>query len=221
MENKNTGIKCPLVAVDTVALTVSDNQLQVLLIKIGSGPYQNKWALPGGLVSLNETTDEAALRVLRQKTNIHIGHLEQVYTFSDINRDVRSRAISVAYMLLINDKTKLDIVISPLYLDAQWFDVNQLPPLAFDHKNIISLTYKRLCDKTTYSNIAHFLSAETFTLTELQHIYESILGRKIDKRNFRKKITSLKMVKPTNSVRHGISRPAKIYRFSETKVLYF
>ena len=221
MEKLHDIVKGPAVAVDTVVMTVGDKELKVLLIKIGSGPYKDKWALPGGLVSLGEDLDQTVMRVLKQKTNIKIGHMEQTYTFGKVDRDVRGQVVSVAYMLLIDDKDKLKTITSDHYVDIQWFEIKKLPELAFDHKEIIALAYKRLCEKTGYSNIACFLSPKTFTLTELQNVYESILGRAIDKRNFRKKMLSLKMIVPTKMIRRGENRPAKVYRFAKEKVIYF
>lgn len=221
MPNFHENIKGPAVAVDTVTFTVESDSLKVLLIKIGSGPYQDKWALPGALVGIGESLDETALRVLRQKANIITGHLEQLYSFGKVDRDVRGQVVSVAYMLLIDDASALETKTSDYYTDIAWFEISALPPLAFDHLEIIKLAHERLCDKASYSNVATFLSPSNFTLTELQKIYEAILAKSIDKRNFRKKILALGIIAPTKLIRRGVNRPAKIYKFTKRNVIYY
>jgi 8-oxo-dGTP diphosphatase len=185
-----TNLLSPKVAVDTVVLSILDDRLKVLLLQIKEGMYAKKWAVPGGLVQSGETLDLAAERVMEQKTNLKIKHLEQLYTFGELNRDLRSRAISVAYFLLLNMAEKLEIRKPDYYQDMAWFDVNKLPKMAFDHEKIIKTATARLQDKIAYSNVAYALLPTEFTLTELQHIYEIIWGRPLDKRNFRKKCCS-------------------------------
>jgi len=204
-----------LVAVDTLIFSVIRGKLKVLLVQIASGPYKNKWALPGGLVRKEESLDEAAERVLSEKAGVDGIYLEQLATFGEVKRDVRSRSVSVAYFSLVNSddfRPKM----TEYYLDIAWHNADHLPVLAFDHKEIIAYGKERLASKLAYSNIAYALLPKEFTLTELQSLYESILGRALDKRNFRKKIQEVKLVKGSGKMRRdGPSRPAKLYMFSD------
>ncbi len=208
----------PAVATDVLIFTIRDGKLNVLLIKIASGPYKNKWALPGGLVQIDETLDMAAKRVLREKAGIRGVYLEQLYAFSGLNRDVRGRVISVAYFALVDsDKFNLKTM-EKYYLDIDWHAVNSLPPLAFDHKEIIKYGHNRLKGKLEYTNIAYGLLPREFTLPEMQKVYEIILGQKLDKRNFRKKIKLLNIIEPTGKIKHVRTRPAKLYRFKKRQL---
>jgi len=211
----------PAVAVDTVVFAIDEELLKVLLIKIGKGPYGGKWAVPGGLIQIGESPEKAAIRVLDQKTNIKTGHLEQLYTFGDPKRDVRGQIISVAYILMINDIKKYETKPTDVYTDIQWFPVGRLPEMAFDHKKIVEFAYKRLVSKMSYSSIAYSLLPPEFTLTEIQRVYEIVWRKKIDKRNFRKKIMGYKIIVPSKKTKTGPFRPAKMYRFSKTGLVYF
>ncbi len=203
------------VAVDTLIFTVSHGKLKVLLVKIAGDAYADMWALPGGLVRVDESLEEAALRVLSEKAGVDGMYLEQLATFGEPNRDVRSRSVSVAYFALVRDDMFLPKV-TEYYADIGWKDVDHLPKLAFDHAEIVRFGRKRLVSKLGYSNIAFGLMPKEFTLSELQSLYEILLGRTLDKRNFRKKIHEIQLVKETGKVRRdGPSRPAKLYVFTE------
>jgi len=221
IDNKSSKIiEGPAVAVDAVLFTIHKEQLKVLLMKLNQGPYQGKWALPGGLVQIDESLDEAAKRVLFQKANIGDIHLEQLYSFGDPKRDVRGRSVSVAYFALVPNPRNFEL--KTLYNnEIAWQDVNNLPPMAFDHKEIIEYAQKRLEAKIEYTNIAYSLLPKEFTLTDLQKVYEVILGREVDKRNFRKRILSLGLVEETGKTIKGEPhRPAKLYRFSERELKF-
>ncbi len=219
-KNKNSIIIGPAVAVDTLIFTIRDGKLMVLLIEIGSGPYKDKWALPGGIVQLNETLDEAAKNVLKKKAGIKDIYMEQLYTFSDLKRDVRGRMISVAYFALVNSD-EFNLKTMDYYSDIEWINVRKLPKMAFDHKEIINYGLDRLKSKIEYSNIVYGLLPETFTLTEMQNVYEIILGEKIDKRNFRKKILALGLLTETKKVKTGAKhRPAKLYKFKKRELVF-
>lgn len=210
----------PAVAVDTLIFTVREGKLAVLLIEIGSGPYEGKWALPGGIVQLDETLDQAAKNVLQKKAGIKGVYLEQLKSFSGLNRDVRRRMISVAYFALV-DSDKFNLKTMDYYSDIEWKDVDDLPKLAFDHKEIIDYGLERLRAKIEYSNIVYALLPETFTLTEMQQVYEMILGKKVDKRNFRKKILALDLLKETKKTVSGVKhRPAKLYQFKKRELVF-
>lgn len=205
----------PAVAVDTLVFSIINNKLKILLIKIIGGPYKNKWALPGGLVGLKESLEEAAQRVLLQKAGVDEIYLEQLATFGEPKRDVRSYSVSVAYFALVNSE-RFYPKTTEYYADIAWKDVSQLPPMAFDHKKIIAYGKERLTNKLAYSNIAYALLPKEFTLTELQTVYEAVLDRKLDKRNFRKKVQEIKLVKETaRERRSGANRPARLFVFSE------
>ncbi|MBI4119424.1 MAG: NUDIX hydrolase [Parcubacteria group bacterium] len=200
----------PAITVDIVIFTVENTELKVLLIKRANPPFQNRWALPGGFLLKNETLSKAALRILKEKTGILPLYIEQLYTFGDPKRDPRGHAVSAVYFTLI-PKHKL-IPSSTLYV------VEKLPQLAFDHSKIISYAVKRLRAKLEYTNVAYSLLPKYFTLSELQKSYETILGRKLDKRNFRRKFLSLGLIKPTLKIFVGAKqRPARLYQFISKK----
>lgn len=208
----------PLVAVDAVIFSILEKSLKVLLVRIGSGPYEGKWALPGGLVKTDESLEEAAERVLSEKAGVHDLYLEQLYAFGDVDRDSRGRSVSVAYFALVNKENHLAKDVE-YYSGIEWFDVSKLPEMAFDHAKIIQAGLDRLRNKLGYSNIAYGLLPKEFTLTELQTVYEIILGRALDKRNFRKKLLEIKLVHETGNVRRmEQSRPARLYSFTHHKL---
>lgn len=210
--------KTPLLAVDTLIFSVLQGRLRVLLIQIASGPYKGKWALPGGLVDMKEALDDAAIRVLHEKAGVDGVYLEQLAAFGALDRDSRGRAVSVAYFSLVNSE-HFHPKTNEYYLTIAWHPIDRLPSLAFDHKKIIQYGKERLANKLGYSNIAYALLPKEFTLTELQSVYETILGHSLDKRNFRKKITSIKLVKEVGKERrNGPSRPAQLYAFVDRKL---
>lgn len=219
-QKKTECIIGPAVAVDTLIFTVREDTLSVLLIKIGSGSYKNKWALPGGVVQINETLDQAAHAVLEKKAGVRGVYLEQLHSFSDIDRDVRGRMISVAYFALV-DSSDFTLKTMDYYADIAWHDVRKLPQMAFDHKKIIAYGIDRLRAKIEYSNIVYALLPQYFTLTQMQNIYEIILGKKIDKRNFRKKIFALDLLRETKKTTTDTPyRPARLYAFKKRELRF-
>jgi len=219
-ENKNELIVGPAVAVDTLIFTIEDKKLKILLIQIGSGIYKNKWALPGGIVQLDETLDQAAKNVLRKKAGLKGVYMEQLYTFGDLDRDIRGRMISIAYFALVNsNKFKLETM--DYYSDIKWIDVKKLSKLAFDHKKIVDYGLMRLKRKLEYTNVVYGLLTREFTLTELQNVYQIVWDKQIDKRNFRKHILSLDIIEETKKIRTGGKyRPAKLYKFKKKKLIF-
>lgn len=207
----------PSVTVDIVVFTVRQRELQVLLIKRDIEPYKNKWALPGGFVRMHETLEEAARRELAEETGVGDVYLEQLYTFGDIGRDPRMRVITVAYYALIpSDEIKLHA--STDASDARWHAIDKRPRLAFDHDRIVEYALDRMRNKIMYVPIAFQLLPHTFTLTELQNVYEVILHTELDKRNFRKKILGSDLLKPTRQMSQGAAhRPAALYRFAKPR----
>lgn len=217
----------PSVTVDVVAFTPRSGKLNVLLIQRGVWPFEGHWALPGGFVRMEEELDDAARRELSEETGVAGAHyLEQLFTFGGIGRDPRTRVISVAYYALLpatdsalpenQPKAGTDA------REAQWFPVDALPALAFDHAAILETALSRLRAKLGYSSVAFALLPEEFTLTELQTIYEVILGRMLDKRNFRKKMLSLDILEATpRQKREGAHRPAQLFRFTRREPVLF
>lgn len=202
-----------VIATDVVIFSVINNELNVLLIKMKKQPYTQHWALPGGLVKPEEDLDNAANRILNDKAGLSQVYLEQLYTFGRVNRDPFGRVVSVAYFALI-PHNKAKIKTTEEYAGIQWFPIKKLPLLAYDHKEIVTVAVERLQAKLEYTNIVYGLLPEEFTLSELQYMYEIVLDRRLDKRNFRKKIISLKLVKKLNRKKHdGPNRPAELYKF--------
>jgi 8-oxo-dGTP diphosphatase len=204
------------VAVDLVIFTVRDGTLQVLLVERGIPPFKGQWALPGGFVLERETLEDAARRELEEETGLREVYLEQLFTFGDPDRDPRGRIISVAYFALTPP--------APLHAatdaaNAAWHPAARPPRLAFDHAKILRAGLDRLRAKLGYSTVGFELLPRQFTLTELQTLYEAILERPLDKRNFRKKILSLGLLKSEGRTRAaGAHRPARLYSFALGKV---
>lgn len=202
----------PAVTTDIVIFTIRQDELKVLLIKRALPPHRNQWALPGGFIKLEESLEEGAKRELQEETGVTGVYLEQLYTFGRPDRDPRERVITVAYLVLI-PANEPEIKAATDAEDVSWFGLKELPDLAFDHKRILKMAHERLVAKLDYSTIAFQFMPKDFTLSELQHVYEVILREQIDKRNFRKRILSLNLIKDTGKERKaGAHRPAKLYR---------
>jgi 8-oxo-dGTP diphosphatase len=205
------------ITVDVVLFTIEEERLKVLLIERNNTPYNGGLALPGGFMQESETTEDAAYRILREKAGVKDIYIEQLYTFSGIRRDPRGRVISVTYFALVS-REKIFFEGSDLQAPAL-FSVAKNMKLAFDHGEILPYAVERLRSKLEYTNVVYSLLKPQFTLTRLQRAYEIILGKKIDKRNFRKKYLSLGLIQETkNYERGGKQRPARLYQF-KTKEL--
>ena len=202
---------------DVVIFTIKDDKLKVLLVKRANEPFKGKWALPGGYIRISETIDEAALRILKEKTNVQNIYLEQLYTFGDPLRHPAARVITCAYFALIrSDDIVLSFEENTEITEVKWHPVNSLPALAFDHKEIIEYSLKRTRERLEFCPIAFQLLPQKFTLTELQKAYEMILMKKLDKRNFRKKFLSLSILKELDEyTKSGSKRPARLYSFDK------
>jgi 8-oxo-dGTP diphosphatase len=202
-----------LVTVDVVLLTIRDRRLHVLLIKRRAKPFEGRHALPGGFVQGDESLDNAAIRELREETGVDRVYLEQLYTFGDPKRDPRGRVITVAYYALVPHSQALHAGTDAL--DAAWFPVIELPPLAFDHRQIVEYAHQRIRNKLDYTNVGFELLPGKFTLSELQAVHEAVLSEDLDKRNFRRKIILKGIVKPTKEWQRTGRKPAQLYRFSQ------
>lgn len=218
----------PSITTDIVVFSVSEEEkenyrkltskkLSVLLVKRDTHPFKDKWCLPGGFLRMDETTDEAAIRVLANETNMKNIYLEQLYTFSDIKRDPRMRVLSTAYVALI-DKNKYEKVKE----SASWFELNEdtlsndketlnISDLAFDHNKLITYGLNRIKNKLEYTDIVFNLMPEYFTLGELQQVYEVILGKKLLDPAFRRIIAN-KVIKTDKVKTGGGHRPSVLYK---------
>lgn len=202
----------PSVTVDIPIFTIKDNDLKVALIKRSNWPYEGKWALPGGFVEIDEPIEDAAKRVLKDKTGVEDDvFMEQLYTFGQTDRDPRKRVITVSYFALVNSEN-VDLRETDEVEDISWHSAYSLPELGFDHKEIIDYAIKRLRWKLEYNTAVFSLLPEKFTLSQLQDTYEIILDKNLDKRNFRKKIHKHNLVEDTGEKEKNVShRPAKLY----------
>lgn len=200
------------ITVDVVILTIKNNSLKVLLVKRTNEPFKGRWAIPGGFIRLSENLDEAALRILKEKTNVENIYIEQLYTFGDPLRRTDARVITCAYFALIREED-VNVFESK---DVEWHRVYDLPPLAFDHKEIIEYSLKRTRERLEMCPVAYQLLSEKFTLTEMQKSYELIMNKKLDKRNFRKKALTTEGLKELNEFSKSKSkRPARLYTFDK------
>jgi 8-oxo-dGTP diphosphatase len=218
----------PLVAVVVVILTVVDDDLCVLLIKRSAQPFRDFWALPGGLLAEGESLDRAAARKLLDETGVQDVYLEQLYTFGELARapqrvagtappsarDGAERGIAITYFALVQDE-QVRLRESGEW-HPQWHSAYQLPALAFDNNAVVDYAVRRLRSKLEYTNVAYSLLPRQFTLSELQQVYEAILDREMDKRNFRRRMLSLGVIKPAGGTRmEGAHRPAQLYTFTK------
>ena len=201
--------------VDVVVFALDEDNLQVMLIQRNLPPFEGRWALPGGFVRVDETLDDAARRELAEETGLRNIYLEQLYTFGAVDRDPRERVVTVAYYALVN-LAGHDVRASSDARNAAWFPVDDLPQLAFDHHEILDTAHARLRGKVRYQPVGFELLPDRFTLRQLQHLYEVILDRELDKRNFRKKILAMEIVKETNEIEKDVAhRAARLYRFDK------
>jgi len=207
----------PALTVDCVVFGMDEGDLKVLLIQRGLEPFVGKWALPGGFVRMEESLDEAARRELEEEAGIRPSHMEQLYTFGEPGRDPRGRVVTVAYFALVK-LSDHRVHASTDAREAAWFSVWDTPKLAFDHAEILGTALQRLKGKVRYQPIGFELLPPKFTLTQLQRLYEIILERTLDKRNFRKKILSMDLLEELDEVEQDVShRAARLYRFDHKK----
>lgn len=207
----------PALTVDAVVFGLDEADLKVLLIQRDLEPFAGRWALPGGFVRLEETLDQAVRRELQEETGLDRVFLEQLYTVGDIGRDPRERVITVAYYALVRLGDH-QVKAATDARNAAWFAVDDLPKLAFDHDAIVAMALQRLQGKVRYQPIGFELLPPKFSLTQLQRMYEIILERELDKRNFRKKVLSLDILQDLDEVEQDVAhRAARLYRFDERK----
>lgn len=207
----------PALTVDCVVFGLDEEDLKVLLIQRDLEPFAGRWALPGGFVRMDESLEEAARRELAEEAGVSNVFLEQLFTFGNVDRDPRGRVVTVAYYALV----KLGEHAVKAATDARsaaWFAVDDAPPLAFDHDRILETAYARLQGKVRYQPIGFELLPPKFTLTQLQKMYEKVLDRPLDKRNFRKKILSMGILHGLDEVETDVAhRAAQMFRFDKKR----
>lgn len=219
----------PAVTTDIILFTFTESELRVLLVQRGSEPFAGQWALPGGFAQMDEPLEATARRELAEETGVDEAsndfYIEQLYTFGAPERDPRGRIISVAYFALLSvDRVgKVAVRGGDDTSDARWWRVDDVPPLAFDHDNILRYALRRLRWKLEWTALGFLLLPRQFTLSELQRVYEAVLGETLDKRNFRRKMLATRIegapiLEETGEVRQGGHRPAKLYRFTARAV---
>jgi ADP-ribose pyrophosphatase YjhB (NUDIX family) len=212
------------VAVSTVIFTLRrvphDERAAVVLplVRRTRDPFEGRWALPGGWLDEAEGLDAAAARTLAETTGLAPSYLEQLYAFGDVGRS-STRVVSIVYWALLrSDEVDAQLAAHAARGDApenvSWFDAASLPPLAFDHNQIVDYALWRLRNKVGYSRIAHGLLPADFTLAELREVYEAILGRRLDPANFRRQAEASGTLIPTDGFRTGSHRPARLYRYN-------
>lgn len=201
------------VATDAAIFTVIDKTLHVLLIQMKKKPFTGMWALPGGLIEEDETSEEAASRILEIQTGVGDAYFAPLSVFDAVSRDPLGRVVSIAYVALVPSE-KIQLQTTEKYADVRWWPVRRLPTLAYDHRDIVRAAVTCVQKKLSSSNIAWSLLPREFSLSDVQNMYQNILLRAIDKRNFRKKMLSLGLLAKTGNERAGgAHRPAALYRF--------
>ncbi|MES2061186.1 MAG: NUDIX domain-containing protein [Bacteroidota bacterium] len=207
------------VAVDAVVFGYTSKEgLSVLLIKRNVKPFKDSWALPGGLVGDDESLEEAVQRELKEETGVNINYLEQLYSFGKPGRDPRNRVISITYYGLVKPNA-FELHADTDAADVAWFNIKQLPQLAFDHKEILIAAHERLKNKMLYQPVGFELLEERFPFSELEKLYMAVLDRPIDRRNFKKKVVKFGFLEETTEKQalDGAGRPGNLFRFNEKK----
>ena len=204
------------VTVDAVVFGYDASEgISILLIKRKNPPFKGDWAIPGGLVDKGESLEDAVYRELKEETGIEVNYLEQLYTFGEPDRDPRKRIMSVAYYGLVKPDAFV-VHAADDADDADWFKIDELPPLAFDHKKILDMALFRLRNKITYEPVGFELLDEKFPFSALHKLYETLYGKSIDRRNFKKKFLSLGILKELELQKSiGRGRPGNLYKFDK------
>lgn len=202
------------IAVDCIIFGFNNGELNLLLLKRNFEPAKGKWSLMGGFVEENESVDDAAKRVLAELTGLNQVYMEQVGAFGEVERDPGGRVISIAYYALINvNEYDRELVRQH---NAFWINIDELPPLIFDHEEMVQKARTLMQHKASSKPIGFNLLPRLFTLSQLQSLYEAIYGEPIDKRNFRKRIAEMKYIEKTDQIdKMGSKRGAALYRFNE------
>lgn len=202
------------VGIDCIIFGFNEGELNLLLLKRNFQPAMGEWSLMGGFVQKSESVNDAAKRVLTELTGLENVYMEQVGTFGEVERDPGERVISIAYYALINiNEYDRELVRQH---NAYWVNINELPPLIFDHPQMVELARKLMQQKASTEPIGFNLLPKLFTLSQLQSLYEAIYGEQIDKRNFRKRIAEMDYIEKTDKIdKTGSKRGAALYKFNK------
>jgi 8-oxo-dGTP diphosphatase len=198
--------------VNLVIVGLRQEKLKVLLVALSDPRVEGQWCLPGSPISHLESLDQTATRLLKTLTGMGECYIEQLYTYGDTGRDPRRRSISCAYLGLLPAGHRVASAADETD-PGTWFSVDQVPKLALDHMKILSYALRRLRYKLEYTAVGFQLLPEEFTLSELQKAYEIILGERLDKRNFRRRILAANVIEPTPHYRTSEGRPARLYHY--------
>lgn len=202
----------PAVTTDCVIFGFDGEKLNVLLVKRGGEPYIGWWAFPGGFVRIDESAEDGALRELKEETQLSTGYMEQLQTYSSPDRDPRERVITIAYLALVKIS---EVKGGDDATEAQWFPIDNVPHLAFDHDVILRDALIRLRERIHFHPVGYELLPEKFTLKQLQSLYEAVLGIRFDRRNFAKKMLHLDILKQLEeTVWPTPKREAKLFTFN-------
>lgn len=209
-----------LIAVDAIVFGYSKEEgVKMLLIRRKYPPFKDEWAIPGGFVLDGESLETAVERELQEETGVKINYLEQLYTFGEPDRDPRKRVISVAYFGLVKSSQFSKLEASTDAEEAKWFSIQQLPKLAFDHQQILTIAIERLRSKIKYQPIGFELLDKKFPFSDLEQLYSTLLDRPIDRRNFKKKVMSLGILDELNEKAKstGAGRPGNLFQFNQKR----
>lgn len=204
------------VSTDCVIFGFENNSIEVLIYKRAQSPSKEEWALPGGFLKKGELIEQAARRILKDTTGVSDIYLEEVGVFDEIDRFPPWRILTIGYYALVDPKRYKLISSGMFTLEAKWYKIIELPKLAWDHQHIVDKALKKLRARVLNKPVGFELLPEKFTLPQLQTLYEVILGKSFDKRNFRKKITHMNLLtKLDEKDRKGKKRPADLYKFNK------
>ncbi|WP_373568224.1 NUDIX domain-containing protein [Marinimicrobium sp. ABcell2] len=200
-------------SIDNLIFGLDHGQLDIMLVKHDIGPGKGGWALPGGFIGRQENLRDAAARLLQNLTGVRDLYLEQLKAFGRIDRFPEERVVTIAYYALVSAED-YPLVAGTNAEEAKWFNVNELPPLIYDHSDIVQYGVQFLRHQVCHKPIGFNLLPEKFTLLQLQELYESILDTKLDKPNFRRKMMKMNLLAPCNEKQTGVPhRAANLYRF--------
>jgi hypothetical protein len=201
------------IGIDCIIFGFKNGKLSLLILKRNFEPSKGKWSLMGGFLQKDESADDAAKRILCESTGLDDVYMEQVGAFGEIDRDPGERVVSIAYYALINiDDYDKELVQSH---NAYWADINELPKLIFDHREMVDKARYQMKQKAAYKPIGFNLMPKLFTLTQLQTLYEAIYGESLDKRNFRKRVADMEFIEQTDEIdKSGSKRGARLYRIN-------
>lgn len=205
----------PSITVDVVAFTIKNDHLSVLLVKRAKHPFRGSWALPGGFININEDLETAAMREFVEETSIKGAYLEQLHTYGNPDRDPRGRVVSIAYIALLPYEKPCGKSDATL---AEWYPINHLPELAFDHADIIRDGIRRLRNRLDMSAVGFQLLPKEFDIFQIKHIYEIILDKRIDSDILRQQLLKIGLIEKVIQTKTTNSDQASLYSFKDAAI---